>query len=293
MAKRLFKLSLGPDAREYDLHGTRAFPCEIYETSLQNMIHRQVPEHWHKETEIGFVEKGKINLTCNDETFHLHEGDIYFIGSGYRHSMKEASAKSLFYSIVFHEDMLAGPEAINEKYLYPVLHNDKEPALIFQSERIMHDLKEIVLAGDRQALGFEIIIRNYLSDIVLWIFEKYGSVQEPTKQPELSRRIEKMLTFISNNYMADIQVKEIADSAHISSRECYRTFRNELGRSPTVYLHEYRLKKASDILITTDRKIEDIARDCGYIHAGYFSTKFREIYQCSPVEYRKANKTGK
>ena len=44
MVKILSRLSLGPDAREEDLHGTELFPCEIYETSLQMHTGRKIPE---------------------------------------------------------------------------------------------------------------------------------------------------------------------------------------------------------------------------------------------------------
>ena len=88
----------------------------------------------------------------------------------------------------------------------------------------------------------------------------------------------------------DIQVKQIADYAHVSVRECYRAFRTELDSSPTEYLHQYRLKKAADLLAGTELKIEEIAKKCGYIQAGYFSTRFKKSYLCSPTEYRKANR---
>ena len=132
MVKILSRLSLGPDAREEDLHGTELFPCEIYETSLQMHTGRKIPEHWHSEIEIGYVEKGTIAFSCNNENFILHEEDVYFISSSCRHSMTDLTDKSVFYSIVFHENMITGPGSINEKYLYPVIHNREFSFLLIQ-----------------------------------------------------------------------------------------------------------------------------------------------------------------
>ena len=293
MVKILSRLSLGPDAREEDLHGTELFPCEIYETSLQMHTGRKIPEHWHSEIEIGYVEKGTIAFSCNNENFILHEEDVYFISSSCRHSMTDLSGKSVFYSIVFHENMITGPGSINEKYLYPVIHNRDYSFFLFYVPYILSILRDIVSLGDEQIPGYELLVRNHLSSIILWIYRKYNVIENVHETSEVSVRVGRMLTFMADHYMEDIQVKQIADYAHVSIRECYRAFRAELNSSPTEYLHQYRLKKAADLLAATDLKIEEIALRCGYNQPGYFSTKFKNSYLCSPSEYRKANRQNR
>lgn len=290
MLKILSRLSLGPDQEERDLHGTDRFPCEIYETHLQNHTRSRIPEHWHNEIEIGYVEKGSITFACNNDSYTLHEEDVYYLGPASRHSMKDLSENSLFFSVVFHENMILGPGSINEKYLYPVIHNKECSFLLIRDSYIMNTLKEIVHLGDEQVPGYELLIRNHLSSILLWIYRKYNVKENVQQVSEISARVEKMLTYMADHYMEDIQVKQIADYAHVSSRECYRAFRTELDSSPTEYLHQYRLKKAADLLAATDLKIEEIARRCGYNQAGYFATRFKNSYLCSPSEYRKANR---
>ena len=287
MLKILSRLALGPDQEEKDLHGTDMFPCEIYETSLQKHNGRKIPEHWHNELEIGYVERGTIAFTCNNEKHILQEDDVYYYGSTCRHSMTELSDDSLFYSVVFHEKMIIGPAAINDQYLYPVIHNRECPFLRIQDAFILNTLKEIVHLAYERVSGYELLIRNHLSSIILWIFRKYNVTENVPEPSELSVRVEKMLTFMADHYMEDIQVKQIADYAHVSTRECYRAFRTELDSSPTEYLHQYRLKKAADLLAATDLKIEEIASKCGYNQAAYFSTRFKKSYLCSPAEYRK------
>ena len=290
MVKILSRLSLGPDAREEDLHGTELFPCEVYETSLQMHTGRKIPEHWHSEIEIGYVEKGTIAFSCNNENFILHEEDVYFISSSCRHSMTDLSGKSVFYSIVFHESMITGPGSINEKYLYPVIHNRDYSFLLIQDPYILSILRDIVSLGDEQIPGYELLVRNHLSSIILWIYRKYNVIENVHETSEVSVRVGRMLTFMADHYMEDIQVKQIADYAHVSVRECYRAFRTELDSSPTEYLHQYRLKKAADLLAGTELKIEEIAKKCGYNQTGYFSTRFKKSYLCSPTEYRKVNR---
>ena len=293
MIKTLSRLSLGPDYEEMDLHGTDNFPCEIYKTSLKNHIGRRIPEHWHNEIEIGYVEKGTVAFSSGSENHILHEDDVYYYGPACRHAMTDSSDNSVFYSVVFHENLIVGPAAVNEKYLYPVIHNRQYPFLLIQDSYILNTLKEIVRLCDEQTPGYELLIRNHLSSIILWIFRKYNIIENVPEPSEVPARVEKMLTYMADHYMEDIQVKQIADYAHVSIRECYRAFRAELNSSPTEYLHQYRLKKAADLLAATDLKIEEIALRCGYNQPGYFSTKFKNSYLCSPSEYRKANRQNR
>ncbi len=293
MVKILTRLSLAPDARECDQHGTEFFPCGIYKTSLNEHYGRRIPEHWHGEIELGYVERGSIDFSCDRKEYILCEDDVYFIDPTYRHSMKDRSGNSIFYSIVFHEDLIAGPGAINEKYIDPVIRSREYAFLQIQDAYILSQLKNIVELGDRQAPGYELLIRNHLSSVILWICRKYEVTGAGPKPSEISAKVEKMLSFMADHYMEDIQVKQVADHAYISVRECYRAFRSELQSSPVDYLRQYRLKKAADLLVSTDLKIEEVAGRCGYNRPGYFSTSFKEMYFCSPSEYRKLNRQEK
>ena len=136
--------------------------------------------------------------------------------------------------------------------------------LLIQDPYILSISKDIVSLGDEQIPGYEFLVRNHLSSIILWIYRKYNVTENVHETSEVP----------------------------VSVRECYRAFRTELDSSPTEYLHQYRLKKAADMIVGTELKIEEIARKCGYNQTGYFSTRFKKSYLCSPTEYRKANRNS-
>ena len=84
----------------------------------------------------------------------------------------------------------------------------------------------------------------------------------------------------------ELSVRDIADSASISESECLRCFRKILDTSPIAYLKTYRLQRAAELLETTSRKVSDIAAQCGFGEMSYFAKSFREIYRCTPSQYR-------
>ena len=61
---------------------------------VELMPHSIVPLHSHPHEQMGFVLKGKFELTIAEEYRLLQEGDAYLIPSGIEHSVKTKACKS-------------------------------------------------------------------------------------------------------------------------------------------------------------------------------------------------------
>ena len=76
--------------------------------------------------------------------------------------------------------------------------------------------------------------------------------------------VRKAVEFIQTNYANPIRVTDIADYVCINRSYLYTLFRKELHMSPQEYLSNYRLTRASELLIVTDLSVESVAFSCGY-----------------------------
>ncbi|MEX2535023.1 MAG: AraC family transcriptional regulator [Trueperaceae bacterium] len=72
----------------------------------------------------------------------------------------------------------------------------------------------------------------------------------------------------------------------VSPAHLARTFRRNLGKSPTEFVNSLRLERASLLLNTTTLSIIDIALDCGFENLSYFYRLFRARYGCPPKTFR-------
>ena len=63
-------------------------------------------------------------------------------------------------------------------------------------------------------------------------------------------------------------------------------FKKEEGTSFIGYLTDYRMEKASRMLVETKEKSYIIARQVGYTDANYFSYVFKRRFGVSPSKYR-------
>ena len=86
-------------------------------------------------------------------------------------------------------------------------------------------------------------------------------------------------------------MRSIAAAASLSDSECLRCFRTSIGSTPIQYLKHYRLQQATSLLISTDKKITDIALSCGFQDVSYFTKSFREHLGTTPTQYRKERRS--
>lgn len=137
--------------------------------------------------------------------------------------------------------------------------------------------------------GYEFLIRDRMSHILYELITRHqpSSVRPSTKFQRNSERMKLMLEYIHSHYSEAVTLEQIAASASVSVSEALRCFRNGIGRTPFQYLKHFRMHQAEKLLETTDYKIVDIGIRCGFSEMSYFAKSFRELYGCSPSQYRK------
>jgi AraC-like DNA-binding protein len=91
---------------------------------------------------------------------------------------------------------------------------------------------------------------------------------------------------VASEISADWTLDRIAQEAHCSAEHLRRLCQQQLGRSPMQHVAHLRLRRATELLLTTDSKIELIAAEVGYHDPFAFSSMFKKWIGCSPTEYR-------
>ena len=89
-----------------------------------------------------------------------------------------------------------------------------------------------------------------------------------------------------NDATAKISPEEVANRIGISYSLFRRIFKENMGTSPAQYQMDIRLKKAQELLTTTNYSIARIAEKLGFTDTAQFSTFFRKRQNMTPREYR-------
>lgn len=107
-----------------------------------------------------------------------------------------------------------------------------------------------------------------------------------------SDAIHKVLQEIHNNYAQNLTLKDLSEKFLLNSAYLGQLFKKQYGRSFKDYLNQYRLSKAEELLIKTDKKVYEIAGLVGYKDLDYFVNLFINSRGCTPARFRKQKLSG-
>ncbi len=98
----------------------------------------------------------------------------------------------------------------------------------------------------------------------------------------LNRLNEEIEKHLSDQHFS---VESLTDVLHISRSNLQRKLKGICGVTPGDYLRNYRLKKASKLLLETDMRISEVAYHVGFTSASYFTKAFIRCYNMTPKEF--------
>lgn len=99
-------------------------------------------------------------------------------------------------------------------------------------------------------------------------------------------KISEAIKYIDKNLNDALSVELIAEHFAFSPYYFHRLFTTVVGKSMIAYVRDRRVAYACKMLNETDRKVLDIALDCGFDSAQSFSRSFKSVIGMSPTEYR-------
>lgn len=279
------------DSKGHELspHGTPDFPCACYTTDCTSAVSDEIPWHYHMEMEVIWIEKGSLIVQTPRNTISLSDNEGVFINSNILHEIHSPD-KCLFHSFVFSPDFIGGSTSsrIYAKYVVPLISECSITSCAIPLEIVMY-LQSLYLLAKEDVFGYELDMRNSLSMVLVHVIESAGKKNhKETKGSKVeSLRLQKMIEYIHKNYRTPMELVDIANLAKISTRECLRCFKKNLGISPMQYLLKYRIMMGADFLTTKhDTTVAEIALLSGFESPSNFTKLFRRYFQCSPKEYR-------
>lgn len=278
-------------------HDSSTFPITFYCDELSDLPNRAGPVHWHPYFEIATSQSSVLDFQVGQTHTILEPGDSIFINQNMLHGIRQLSGvkPDRFPNIVFSGTVVA-PETstIYRKYIRPILACNSLPFVVFRHDNDLWDevrqwIRTTYFAMQEQPDCYEMTVQRSICCILETIFRNFDSLPKSNAsrvQLNTQIRLQKMLSYIYENYAQRITLADIAGAAHISRSEAGRCFQSYLGCSPVEELIKYRLQTAKRLLHETTLTLQEISFACGFHSVNYFSRQFRKRYGYSPTNAR-------
>ena len=233
--------------------------------------------------------KGTLFISDNGNEYALAPNQYLILGANREHMGIKTSAPGLsYYWCHFYingkyrmfrdadgkEIIEFGDEAAFRLPMYGSCSDTSRIHLLF------HQLIDSSKASARHS-GF---ITNGFLDI---IFAELSSSQDADVNMEKgSRMIENITEWIKLNATQLSKVEDVA--AHFGYNSEYLTtmIKKATGKSLIDHINENRIKRARELLRTSDTTIREISYECGFSDEKYFSRVFKRYCDMTPTEFR-------
>ena len=103
-------------------------------------------------------------------------------------------------------------------------------------------------------------------------------------------QIQKAIQYIHKNFLKKISVKEVMGEVALSRRLLERRFKAVTGLPLYQYISDLKIKRFAELLLDTDEQVIGIALSLGENDTKSLSRRFKQVYGCSPNEWRKIHK---
>lgn len=265
-------------------------PFDIFRSNNTNS-----PLHWHYYSEILYMFKGRIKVTCNNETKILTPNDLCYIYPLQLHEVTKVDEDVEYAVIKFDIHTIHIPSTyLQRMYDYFVRRNGQNDHCIFIKDFSKREdfvtscidklLDEYSEKNDLYMLQIQAdiftilisIIRNYEKEIP----------QEKGKHSDDTISFYHILEYIDTHSSENMEIQELADMCHMSYSHFARLFRDNYGRSCKEYIKYIRLNKAEELLIHSDFDIAYIATETGFFDSSHFIRAYKEWKGITPKQQR-------
>ena len=96
------------------------------------------------------------------------------------------------------------------------------------------------------------------------------------------------LNYIDFHYMEMLSLESLAARFSVNKNYLSARFHKEVGTTVTDYINQTRINRATGLLRHTALSVQQIAEQCGFADANYFTRTYKKIQGFTPNEYRKS-----
>ncbi|MGN0621591.1 MAG: AraC family transcriptional regulator [Porcipelethomonas sp.] len=269
-------------------------PNQPYDIFYTDSVDSQL--HWHYYSEVLYITKGAVTVTCNNKKAVLEEGDLCYIYPLQLHAVSKADDNAAEYAVLkFDVHTINIPQAYLSKFYDVFIRRSREEDFCIvlknicidrtkMNSLIQHIVNEFQQENEFYALQIQADIYTLLIEIARKI--KKENKSEDKKRTDTDFSFYHILEYIDSHSGEQLEIQKLADMCHMSYSHFAKLFRENYGRSCKEYITYIRLNKAQDLLLHTDYDLNYIALETGFFDCSHFIRTYKKWRGITPKQER-------
>ena len=278
---KIIKYAHNPEFEEHSFHFDHV---KIY-------WNEQITFHEQKTWELSFVITGSGTRVIGDTIEPFSRNEIILIPPNIPHcwSFDEMDADdsgkieniTITFSNLFLENCkITFPEL--ETVINKILHHKE--AISFKGDTLIR-LQDLLITMKPES---EIEKISSLIKVLALISssENANTVGKPVIEDKKTKRMQKIILYLMNNYQNAITLDEMAKLVDLDKSSFCIFFKKMTGKTFFTYLTEYRIESSCHMITKTNLTIAEICFASGFNDVPYYNRVFKKIKKIRPTEYR-------
>lgn len=253
------------------------------------------PLHFHEEFELNFIQNAAgAKRVVGDHVEEIGNTELVLVGPNLQHGWFTHKCKDKIINeitIQFHRDLF------DEKFLnrnqmsfIRTLLQRSSRGVLFSEATTLSIMPRLIQLPQKHGFDSVLELMSILHDLsTSRNFRTLSDVSFNTETLSYnSRRIEKIMAYLNNNFNEAITLGDAAKIAGMAQVSLSRFFKLRTGKTFIDTLNEVRLGHATRMLIDTTNSINEVAYKCGFNNMSNFNRIFKKKKDSTPKEFRQA-----
>ena len=254
---------------------------EKYPFLIEHRNVKYIP-HFHKETEIVYVREGNLNITIENNSFEIKEGEICIITPGLIHNLYSYENNMTFVMKLFPVIDISNIRLINSVVSFDSANYEPLKKYIF----------DMIYENKTKTIGYELSANIIAEKIFLLIIRNMAYQQlEDTAQIKLAGKsdfLDSVTSYLEKYYTDNFTLEDVAKHLNYTKSYFCHYFKRITGVTFWKYYTIFRLEKCIQVMKKyPSKKYVEISEMSGFKNVRSFNQAFKEYHHCTPKEYMK------
>lgn len=249
-------------------------------------IGQPVHKHWHNSLEIVLPICGGEYAWVDGRYYKLYQENMMplIINSRSIHAFESGCPKpyiglALLINYQFLKEVY--PEIDHIHFKQP----DEEVGMLVKKQLFL--INEYY---ETESIHKDLLITSALFHLIYLLVEHLSIEKKDKvelKSEKNKHRIISIINYIDDNYHEDLTIEQLSEVFHLSEGHLSKLFKENLGMTIKAYISQTRAKEVRNALLTSDLPLIDIAITCGFPNVKSMNKVFKDLYQCTPNQFRR------